>query len=243
MTKECPGYALSNPTHSRSADLVYNFPTTAPMLVLMVDIYKVGSHQSFNGKTDHLIAACAMTGFACCESVTTATASSFAAAIMKIQLRYGIAHTLVVDKDSKFYGTFKDTTSLLKTNLHTLSDGNHDAMLVEQINRFLNKTLKIFCNERDFIQVAVEGILLSLYAWYSAPIPGTDISRSLVVIGQEFQFPIDFSTKKHLELSSSIKSVLVFANRHAQLLAASRKVAKVLIDEHRAYHREFINSQ
>ncbi len=96
-----------------------------------------------------------MTGFAYCKSVTTANALSFAAAIMKIQLRYGIAHTLVVDKDSKFYGTFKDTASLLKMNLHTLSGGNHDAMLVERINWFLNKTLKIFCNECDSIPVAV----------------------------------------------------------------------------------------
>lgn len=161
---------------------------------------------------------------------------------MKIQLRYGIAHILVVDKDSKFYGNFKDTASLLKMNLHTLSGGNHDAMLVEQINQFLNKTLKIFCNEHDSIQVAVEDILLSLYAWNSAPIPGTDISCSLVVVGWEFQFLIDFSTKKHLELSSSIKSVLSFANRQTQLLAPSRKVAKVLINEHRAYYKEFINS-
>ncbi len=165
---------------------VYNFPTTAPILVLMVDIYKVGSHQSFKRKTDHLVAACTITGFACCESVTTVNALSFVAAIMKIQLRYGIAHNLAIDKDSQFYGTFKDTTSLFKINIHTLSSGNHDTMLVEQINWFLIKTLKIFCNKRGFIPVAVEGILLSLYAWNSATIPGTDISCSLVVVGWEF---------------------------------------------------------
>ncbi len=198
MTKACPGCAFSNPTHSRSADFVKIFLTTAPMLVLIVDIYKVGSHQSSGSKTNHLIAACAMTGFVCCESVTTDNMLSFAKAIMKIQLRLGITHTLVVDKDSKFYGTFKDTASLLKMNLHTLSSGNHDVMLVEQSNWFLNMTLKIFCNECDSIQVAVEGILLSLYAWNSASIPGTDISHSLVV-GREFQFPTDFSTKKHLD--------------------------------------------
>ncbi len=76
-----------------------------------------------------------MTGFAYCKSVTTANALSFATAIMKIQLRYGSPHTLVIDKDSKFYGTFiydtvEDTASLLKMNLHTLSSGNHETMLV-----------------------------------------------------------------------------------------------------------------
>ncbi len=36
--------------------------------------------------------------------------------------------------------------------------------------------------------------------------------------------------------------MLSFAHRQAQLLAASRKVAKVLINKHRAYQREFTNS-
>ncbi len=87
LTKACPGCALSNLKHSRSADLVYNFPTMEPMLVLMIDIYNVRSHQSFDGETDHLVAKCAMTGSVCCESVTHTNALSFAAAIMKIQLR------------------------------------------------------------------------------------------------------------------------------------------------------------
>ncbi len=86
MTKKCPGCALADPTYSRSADLMYNFPTTAPMLGLMVNVYKVGSHQSFDGETDHLIASCAMTDFTCCESVTHANALLFATTTMKIQL-------------------------------------------------------------------------------------------------------------------------------------------------------------
>ncbi len=127
-------------------------------------------------------------------------------------------------------------------NLHTQSGGNHATMLVEQFNLFLNKALKIFCNERDSVQVTLEGILLSIYTLNSAPIPGTEISCSLVVIGREFHFPINFSTKKNLELSSSIMLVLSLANGQAQLLVASCKLAKVLINEHRAYHQEFINS-
>ncbi len=160
----CPGCALSNPTHSRSADLVYNFPTTAQILVLKVDIYNVRSHQSFDGKTDHFIAACSIKGFACCESITHANSSSFATAIMIIKLWYGIAHTRVIGKESKLFGTFKDTTSLSKMNLDTLSGGNQNAILVEQINRFLNKALKIVCNEHYSVQVAVEGIILPLHA-------------------------------------------------------------------------------
>ena len=56
-------------------------------------------------------------------------------------------------------------------------------------------------NERDSIRVAMEAILLLLYAWNSAPILGTDLSRCFVTLGWEFQFPIDFSANKHFELT------------------------------------------
>ncbi len=67
-------------------------------------------------------------------------------------------------------------------------------MMVEQVNRYLNKDLKLMSNKCGSIQVAMEAILLLLYAWNSAPIPGTDLSRCFVALGQEFQFPVDFSS-------------------------------------------------
>ena len=50
------------------------------------------------------------------------------------------------------------------------------------------------CNERDSVPVAPEAILLLLYAWNSCPVPGMDISCSLVAAGQEFALPIDYSS-------------------------------------------------
>ncbi len=48
-------------------------------------------------------------------------------------------------------------------------------------------------NECNSVHIALEAILLLLYAWNSCPIPGTDISRSLLVaIGREVAFPIGF---------------------------------------------------
>ena len=130
---------------------------------------------------------------------------------MKIWLRFGISHTIVVDKDSKFRATFEQTTELLKVNIHVLSGGNHDPMLVERINRYLNKALKIFCTERGTVKVALEAILLSLYAWNSTPVPTTDISRSLITVGREFQFPIDFCLSKHRMLTLTPENVTSFA--------------------------------
>ena len=116
-------------------------------------------------------------------------------------------------------------------------------MLVEQVNRYLNKGLTVLCNERDSVQVNVKSILLLLYAWNTAPIPGTDLSRSLVAIGCKFSFPIDFSMSKNFELTSSPASGNSFSKVQARLLAASRDIATILIDEQRSYHRELINSQ
>jgi hypothetical protein len=52
-------------------------------------------------------------------------------------------------------------------------------------------------NKRDSVHVALEAILLLLYAWNSCPIPSADISCSLVPVSREFAFPIDYSTNKH----------------------------------------------
>ena len=135
----------------------------------------------------------------------------FASAIMKILLCYGFCHTVVLDKDSKFFGVCREAIDLLKINCHILSSANHNPMIVERVNRYLNKGLTIMCNERDSVRVALEAILLLLYAWNSCPVPGTDISRSLVAVGREFTFPIDFSSGKHWELTSSPSTVVSYS--------------------------------
>jgi hypothetical protein len=161
---------------------------------------------------------------------------------MKIQVGF-LCHTIVLDKDSKFFGVFKEAVDLLHINRHVLSGGNHNGMLVERINRYLNKGLKIMTNERYSVRVAMEAILLLLYAWNSASIPRTDISRCFVALGREFQFPIDFSADKHLELTSTPASVTSYSRDLTTRLSALREVATLLVDEQRAYHREFINAR
>jgi hypothetical protein len=67
MCNACPGYALANPTKSKSSKLVYNFPVEALLLVLFVDTYSAGKHSSFDGFEVYLVACCGMTGFASTE--------------------------------------------------------------------------------------------------------------------------------------------------------------------------------
>lgn len=241
MCSACPGCALSNRVKAKSAELVYSFPIEAPFLVLHVDIYVAGKFAGFEGCTVFLIACCGMCSFACMEPVNTANAASFTSALMKIQLRFGLCHTVVLDKDSKFLGVFKESLELLKIHYHILSGENHNPMMVERINRYLNKGLKIMTNERGSVRVAMESILLLLYAWNSCPIPGTDISQSLVAVGREFSFPIDYSTNAHWNLTHSTPATVEkYSSELASRLQACREIAHLLVHEHRAMHRELI---
>jgi hypothetical protein len=54
------------------------------------------------------------------------TPKTFASAIMKIQLHYEFCHTIVFDKDSKFYGVCCEALDLLHINCHVLSGNNHN---------------------------------------------------------------------------------------------------------------------
>ena len=116
---------------------------------------------------------------------------------MKIQLRYGLCHTIVLDKDLKFFGVCREALDLLKINCHVLLGDNQNPMLVEQICCYFNKSLTIMCNKQDTVWVALESLLLLLYAWNSCPVLGTDFDRSLVAVGREFAFSIDYSSGKH----------------------------------------------
>ena len=140
------------------SELIYKFPIEAPFLSPHVDVFKAGAHLNFERSDTYLIAACGMTTFAACEPVAEPSAITFSAALMKILLRQSICHTLVLDKDSKFFGVFCQVVDLLQLNCHTLSGGNHDGMLVKRINRYLNKGLFLMINERASVCVALEAI-------------------------------------------------------------------------------------
>jgi hypothetical protein len=162
---------------------------------------------------------------------------------MKIQLRYGFCHTIILDKDSNFFGVCREALDLLKINCHVLSGNNHNPMLVDCICRFFNKGLTIMCNEHETVRVALESLLLLLYAWNSCPVPGTYILCSLVAVGHKFAFLIDYSSGKHWQLTSSPATVESYSKQLAVRLSACCKVAELLVNEQRAWHRALINSR
>ena len=51
-----------------------------------------------------------------------------------IMLRFGLAHTIVLEKDRKLYSVFAQSCLLLNLNVHTVSSENNDAIIVEKVN-------------------------------------------------------------------------------------------------------------
>ena len=184
-----------------------------------------------------------MPAFAYGKPISRPIAKTFASAIMKILLQYGICATAVFDKDSKFFGVSREAFDLLQINCYVLSSANHNRMLVERVNRYLNKGLKIMCSERNSVRIAEEANLLLLYAWKSCPVSGTNISCSFVAVGREYAFQIDYSTKKYWELTSTPAAVTSYSKTLAKHPQASSEFVKLLVDKTCAYHREFINSR
>jgi hypothetical protein len=117
------------------------------MMVLHVDGYDAGAHASFEGDKTYVVAVCGMTTFAVMEPVRSKNAEGFAVALMRILLRFGIFHTIVLDKASAFCSVFEKVVDLLQLNSHTVSSENHNAMLVERVLRYVKKCLKILTNE------------------------------------------------------------------------------------------------
>jgi hypothetical protein len=99
-----------------SSDIVYHFLIEAPFRVLIIDAYLAGKCSGFEGSNVYLLASDGMTGFTVMEPIQTPSSTTFASDMMKIQLRFGFCHTIVLDKDSKFLGAFKEAVDLLQIN-------------------------------------------------------------------------------------------------------------------------------
>jgi hypothetical protein len=184
-----------------------------------------------------------MCSFAAMEPVLTANATTYASAIMKIMLRLSSCHTCVLDKDSKCYGVCCKALDLLKVNRHVLSGGNHNPMIVNRLNRYLNAGLRIMMNERNSTHIALEAILLLIYAWNLCPVPSTDISWSMVAIGHKFALPIDFSTGKHAKLYSTPGTIESYSKELAIRLSSFREIANLLVWDYWCWHRNLVNSR
>ncbi len=88
MCQSCPGCTLTNTTCGKSGKLIYHFPIEVPSMVLHINGYLAGKESGFEGSSHYLITYCGMCTFAIMEPIANANSTTYAAAIMKIILRF-----------------------------------------------------------------------------------------------------------------------------------------------------------
>jgi hypothetical protein len=88
-----------------------------------------------------------MKGFSAMGPIQHANSTNFASGIIKIQLQVRFCHMIVLNKDSNYFGVFKEAVDLPQINWHVLLGNNHNPMLVKRENCYLNKGLKIMTNK------------------------------------------------------------------------------------------------
>jgi hypothetical protein len=116
----CAGCRISNARMRKSSPIIYNFPINEPFKVIHAQVYAVGSEQAFKGKKGHMNVLDGMTGYAISEPLLAnqMNAAGFSKAIMKILLANGLAHTIVINKDSKFRRLVRDDVIITNQSSH-----------------------------------------------------------------------------------------------------------------------------
>jgi hypothetical protein len=130
MCHSCPGCPQFNLKCKKSSELIYNFSIEALMMVLHIDGYQARKELGFEGSSHYLIMCCGMRTFAVMDPISNPYAMTYAA-IMKIILCFGFCHTVILDKDNKFFDVYHEALDLLQINCHVLSGSNDNPMLVE----------------------------------------------------------------------------------------------------------------
>ena len=108
-----------------------------------------------------------------------------------VLLKFGISHIVILDDGSPFKGVFSAMCKALRINYETLAKRNHNCLLVEKFHRFLDKAITIAAEDRGTNDIFVAAGVAAGYAWNSSPIDGTDILRSVPVIGRKLRFPLE----------------------------------------------------
>ena len=150
----CMGYVMKTTLTKSNSELLYSFPINSPMKIVCCNVYYPGKVKGFEGLDQGvMILTDIFSGFAAEEPIIESNSEGFAKAVYSILIRYGLASIIVTDPDSKSKKHFKDMCELMKITHHESAKGNHNAILSERINRFINEGLTIFNDERQTTQV------------------------------------------------------------------------------------------
>jgi hypothetical protein len=163
--------------------------------------------------------------------------------IEQVVLTFGTCAVIVVDADSSFRGTFEAMCSILKIRFWALARNNHKGLSVEHYHRFLNKIVTISSEEHGSVQIIHQVYKLAQYAWNSATIHGTDITRSLVALGRDLLFPLDTELRPLPKLNDRNNTELFeYLRKMSNDSKFATEVVKILVEERRKSMRARVNS-
>ena len=244
--KQCAHCVAYDLWPTRQSELHFSWPVTSPFYIMHADLWSPGDTTMPNGKSACLLnTLCDLTQFVVCMDVTACQTSSHLAIVFtrEVIMTFGMVAVLVVDADSKFLKDFEIMCQILRIHLWPLSRGNHKGNSVERFHRFLNKTQTIRGNDRGTHQIFFENAKTTQFAWNSAHIDNTDITRSMAAIGREFKFPLDIECSALPVLNDSANSALFSYLRSVSTDSVfATGILQILVHERRQYHRDRHNS-
>ena len=239
--KGCAHCNSYNIWKTRKSELYFSWPVTSPFYIMHVDLWAPGKIvNKQTGKTQMLLnSMCDLTQFVVSSITENPTAESLAQIFMEdVVLTFGMVAVVVVDADSKFLREFEQMCIALKMVFWPLARGNHKAMRVECYHRFLNKTQTIVGQDRGTHETFIQNAKTSQYAWNSAPIDDTDISRSMAAVGRDFKFPMDVELSAMPTINDNKNSALYKYLRDVSNDSKfATSVVQILVDERREAHR------
>ena len=239
----CGHCNLANAASHESQLLLHTLSCDTPFDVIFLDFWSPGDVPDKHGNVKVLTYMDCMTGFVM-ATFMSGNMDSMAVADAVVQAFFtsvGLPRLIFVDADSLFAGVFLRLFEHLGIPVEAIARENHKAMRNERFHRYLNKVERINSADKDTLFQWKQGALFSIYAWNAGPIDGTDLSRSLVVIGREFPFPIDLSPAIPRDAAGEGQQALDHFEAASPLLYKQRELLNVLNAERRLRHRELRN--
>ena len=246
-TRGCAHCQAYNVWRNRRSELHFSWPVTVPFWIMHIDLWSPGhtelatSSNSKETKKGYLMnTMCDMSQFVISSITFDTTALQLSQLFMSdVVLSFGMCAVLVVDEGSNFKSVFQEMCSILKITCWPLARGNHKGLGVEKYHRFLNKTQAIVGNDRGTHETFVQNAKTSQYAWNSAPIDDTDVTRSMAAVGRDFRFPIDVELSPTPTLNDSTNSALFDYLRNVSNDSKfAQSIVAILVEERRKRHRD-----
>ena len=245
MIKSCAHCNAYDHWKSRRNELYFSWPITTPFYIMHLDLWHPGKTATYTSKHGMLLnCMCDMSQFVVSIIADNASASHLAKLYMEnVILTFGMCAIVVVDADNSFRGVFEEMCTILKIHFWPLARGNHKGLIVERYHRFFNKIQTIIGEERGTHISFLQTCKTAQYAWNSAPIDGTDVTRSMVALGRDFLFPLDveFSALPTELNDESNTALFQYLRDVSNDSAFAREVVKLLIEERRDHHRQLHN--